>query len=76
MVAAQLFNKLKENSLKTIYSVVTIGTIWQFFKLEDKTLSIDLSEYYIKDVKKILGILTSAIRQSSSKWGIGALETE
>jgi hypothetical protein len=42
---------------------VTIGTIWQFLKLEDKTISIDLTEYYIKDVKKILGILISAIKQ-------------
>jgi hypothetical protein len=32
-------------------------------KLEDKTISIDLTEYYIKDVKKILGILISAIKQ-------------
>ncbi|KYC36209.1 hypothetical protein WA1_41500 [Scytonema hofmannii PCC 7110] len=71
MVAAQLFNKLQGNSLKTIYGVVTIGTIWQFLKLEDQIISIDLSEYYIKDVKKILGILTSAIRQSSSKWRTG-----
>jgi hypothetical protein len=62
MVAAQLFNEQQENSIKTIYGVVTIGTIWQFFKLEDNVVYIDLSEYYIKDVKKILGILTSVIQ--------------
>lgn len=42
---------------------MTIGTIRQFLKLEDKVISIDLSQYYIKDVKKILGILISAIKQ-------------
>ncbi|MDD1458104.1 hypothetical protein MEN95_24960, partial [Dolichospermum sp. ST_sed7] len=57
MLAAQLFNEQKQNAIKIIYGAVTIGTIWQFLKLEDKTISIDLTEYYIKDVKKILGIL-------------------
>ncbi|QYX31023.1 hypothetical protein [Sphaerospermopsis torques-reginae] len=63
MIAAQLFNEKNENNIRTIYGAVTIGTIWQFLKLEDKLVSIDLSEYYIKDVKKILGILISAIKQ-------------
>jgi len=64
MVAAQIFNEQQGNGIKVIYGVITIGTIWQFLKVEDKVISIDLSEYYIKDVKKILGILTSAIRQN------------
>jgi hypothetical protein len=63
ILAAQLFNEQKQNTIKIIYGAVTIGTIWQFLKLEDKTISIDLTKYYIKDVKKILGILISAIKQ-------------
>ena len=66
MLAAQLFNEQKQNGIKIIYGVVSIGTIWQFLKLEDKVVSIDLTEYYIKDVKKILGILISAIKQQST----------
>ncbi|WP_375474067.1 hypothetical protein [uncultured Nostoc sp.] len=62
MVAAQLFNERGgNNQIKAIYGAVTIGTIWQFIKLEGNLVSIDLSEYYIKDIKKILGILYSAI---------------
>ncbi|MBN3899865.1 MAG: hypothetical protein HWQ41_32735 [Nostoc sp. NOS(2021)] len=64
MVAAQLFNERSRNQIKAIYGTVTIGTIWQFLKLEGNVVSIDLSEYYIKDIKKILGILYSAIAQS------------
>lgn len=64
MVAAQLFNERGGNQIKAIYGAVTIGTIWQFLKLEGNVVSIDLSEYYIKDIKKILGILYSAIAQS------------
>jgi len=63
MVAAQLFNERQGNKIKSIYGVITIGTIWQFLKLQDQVISIDLSEYYIKDIKKILGILVSAIQQ-------------
>ena len=64
MVAAQLFNERSGNKIKVIYGAVTIGTIWQFLKLEGNVVSIDLREYYIKDIKKILGILYSAIAQS------------
>lgn len=63
MVAAQLFNEQQENQIKSIYGVITTGTIWQFLKLQDKVISIDLSEYYIKEIEKILGILVSAIQQ-------------
>jgi hypothetical protein len=61
MVAAQIFNQQSATEIKTIYGVVTTGSIWQFLKLEEQTLSIDLSEYYLKDVNKILGILASGI---------------
>ncbi|OYD93983.1 hypothetical protein CDG76_18695 [Nostoc sp. 'Peltigera membranacea cyanobiont' 210A] len=64
MVAAQLFNERGGNQIKAIYGAVTIGTIWQFLKLEGNVVSIDLSEYYIKDIKIILGILYGAIAQS------------
>ncbi|OUL22103.1 hypothetical protein [Nostoc sp. 106C] len=66
MVAAQFFNERSQNQIKSIYGAVTIGTIWQFLKLEGNIVSIDLSEYYIKDIKKILGILYSAIADSKS----------
>lgn len=68
MVAAQIFNARTESSseklaqdVKTIYGAVTTGSIWQFLRLEKQILSIDLSEYYLKDVNKILGILASGI---------------
>ncbi|MBW4511668.1 MAG: hypothetical protein KME64_34975 [Scytonematopsis contorta HA4267-MV1] len=61
MVAAQIFNQQSGSGIKTIYGTVTTGSIWQFIKLEEQILSIDLSEYYLKDVNKILGILASGI---------------
>ncbi|MDF5712519.1 MAG: hypothetical protein PUP93_01210 [Rhizonema sp. NSF051] len=67
MVAAQIFNEQTITEIKTIYGAVTTGSIWQFLKLEGQTLSIDLSEYYLKDVNKILGILASGIFQETQQ---------
>jgi hypothetical protein len=62
MLAAQLFNQQEGNDIKTIYGAVTTGDIWRFLKLEDSDVFIDLSNYYIKDVDKILGILFKSIQ--------------
>ncbi|MGB7444603.1 MAG: hypothetical protein WA919_26350 [Coleofasciculaceae cyanobacterium] len=62
MVAAQRFNQQKETPIDTIYGAVTTGMIWKFLKLEQQTASIDLSDYFIKEVDKILGILSHPLR--------------
>ncbi|MFP4578611.1 MAG: hypothetical protein ACLFT9_23835 [Coleofasciculus sp.] len=62
MLAAQLFNQQEENNIQTIYGAVTTGDIWKFLKLEDADVCIDLSNYYIKDINKILGILLKSVQ--------------
>ncbi|MBD0303574.1 MAG: hypothetical protein ICV85_15810 [Tolypothrix sp. T3-bin4] len=64
MLAAQIFNEREGNNIPVVYGSVTSGTNWKFLKLEGKVIEIDLSEYYLKDVNKILGILASGIRGS------------
>jgi hypothetical protein len=72
MIAAQLFNQQEGNHTTDIYGVVTIGTTWRFLKLDQTTVEIDLSEYYIKnDLEKILGILLNALE--SPEYGIQGL---
>ena len=61
MYAAQLFNEKEGNRIPVIYGVVTSGTVWRFLKLEGNALDIDVVEYYIKDVGKILGIFSSLL---------------
>ncbi len=63
MVAAQRFNQKQENQIDTIYGAVTTGTIWKFLKLVGQMVFIDLSEYYIKEINKILGILSTPFSQ-------------
>ena len=62
MVAAQLFNQQEGNEISVIYGAVTTGTVWQFLELENKVVSIDLSEYFIRDIQKIIGILIKAMK--------------
>jgi hypothetical protein len=62
MLAAQLFNDQEGNEVKTIYGAVTTGDIWKFLKLVGTEIFIDLSNYYIKELNKILGILCQGVR--------------
>jgi hypothetical protein len=62
MVAIRLFNEREQTATPLVHGCVTSGGSWRFLKLEGSTLSIDLPEYHLKDVSKILGILVSVIR--------------
>ena len=65
MLAAQLFNEREKNPISTIYGVVTSGTNWKFLKLQGKQVFIDLTEYYLNNLSKILGILAEAVKNQS-----------
>lgn len=65
MVAAQLFNRQEGNGLQQVYGVVTSGNIWRFLKIEQHRVQIDLQDYYIENIEKILGILTAMIKQTA-----------
>lgn len=62
MVAAQIFNQRKLIAIPVIYGVVTSGTAWRFLTLSENTVCIDLMEYYINQVEKILAILLKPIQ--------------
>ncbi len=62
MLAAKIFNEREGNDVSTIYGTVTSGTNWRFLKLQGDIVKIDLDEYYLSNINKILGILLSSIR--------------
>ena len=68
MVAVQLFNQQEGNHIDTLYGAVTIGTLWRFLKLSGKVVELDLTEYFIKDISKILGILFSMVQTHPESW--------
>jgi hypothetical protein len=57
MVAAGKFNELNDKPLTTIYGSVSSGTAWKFLKLEQMQVTIDLTEYPLPPVDRILGFL-------------------
>jgi hypothetical protein len=60
MVAIQLFNEKDGTPVPAVYGCVTSGSDWRFLRLKGKDLFIDLPEYHLDEVAKILGILVSS----------------
>jgi hypothetical protein len=68
MIAAQRFNRQEGNEITEIYGVVTSGTLWKFLKLSENQVFLDLTEYYLGDLPKILGILSIGIDRLEDKY--------
>ncbi len=63
MLAAQRFNAERGNDIPYIYGASTTGIDWQFLKLEEKSLHLDMSTHTIERCDRILGILSSMVAQ-------------
>jgi hypothetical protein len=57
MVAAKKFNENRGKSIKYIYGVVTSGSLWHFFQMEENIVFLDPNEYPLFPVDKLLAIL-------------------
>lgn len=62
MVAARLFNQQRGRELPRVYGVVTTGSLWKFLRLEGDVVSLDLREYPISELGRVVGILVSMVR--------------
>lgn len=63
MVAAQRFNQQKKLAIPVIYGTVSSGTAWRFLKLEETTVTIDLSDYPLPPVEPLLGMLLWMVQE-------------
>lgn len=61
MVAARIFNEREAGRDYTIFGTVTTGTNWLFLQLRGNQITIDLTEYYLVQIDRILGILANSI---------------
>jgi len=64
MVAAQLYNRQRQTAVEVLHGAVTTGNNWRFLRLEGSVVRVDLAEYYIKEVERIVGILVSVLREA------------
>jgi len=62
MLAAQQFNRERQNPVPVVYGVVTTGSNWRFLSLQAELVRVDRTEYYISDLQHIIGILTGMIQ--------------
>lgn len=65
MVAARIFNEREGKEIHNIFGAVTNGNQWKFLKLTNDVVYIDLSDYYIINAAKIMGILISMVKPES-----------
>jgi hypothetical protein len=65
MIAARLFNQRKGRELPRIYGVVTTGSLWKFLRLEGDMVALDLREYPISELGRVVGILVSMVRDEN-----------
>ena len=61
MVATQKFNRDRDSDVRVVYGAVTDGTRWRFLQLEGATVSIDLREYPLAELARILGVLVAMV---------------
>ena len=65
MIAAQLFNQRRNQEINRIYGLITTGSIWKFMQLEETTITIDLNEYFLVNIGKIIGIILHFIESTN-----------
>jgi hypothetical protein len=62
MVGAQVCNQQAGRAIPRVYGVVSTGSMWKFLQLEGTALTIDVPDYYIDNLPKIMGILKQIVQ--------------
>jgi hypothetical protein len=62
MVAAREYNLKSDAAIAVVYGAVTTGSAWKFLQLRQNDVIVDIHEYYIVDVAKIMGVLASMVQ--------------
>jgi hypothetical protein len=57
MCAAQVLNKGAQPQVAAVYGAVTTGGAWKFLRLQAAEVTLDLVEYHVESLPKIMGIL-------------------
>jgi hypothetical protein len=64
MYAAWLSNERAGVPARTIYGVVSTGAAWKFLRLRGDVVTMDLPEYFIDNLPKIMGILRQIVESA------------
>jgi hypothetical protein len=67
LIACRIVNERQERAIPVVYGCVTTGTVWKYLKYGENTIIVDLDDYYISEVGRILGIFKSMIEPFALK---------
>jgi hypothetical protein len=62
MVAAQEFNARSSTPVAAVYGAVTTGAAWKFLRLAGSSVTLDVPEYFVAELGRIMGILAHILR--------------
>jgi len=51
-------------AIARVFGVVSTGSAWKFLQLEGTSLTIDVPEYYIDNLPKVMGILRQIVEST------------
>ncbi len=60
-VAASEFNARASMPLQVVHGAVTTGSAWKFLRLSGTDLTLDVAEYFIAELDRIMGILAQIL---------------
>lgn len=64
LIACRIINERQGRAIPAMYGCVTTGTVWKYLKYSNNTAIVDLDDYYIREIDKLLGILRFVIESS------------
>ncbi len=64
MCAAEIINQGASTPVAAVFGAVTTGSAWKFLRLQGREVTLDLVEYHIEGLGKILGILGHIVETS------------
>ena len=62
--AAALYNQRAASPIQAVCGVVTTGSAWKFIRVTGTTVTLDLKEYYIDNLSKLIGILKYIVQNA------------
>ena len=64
MYAVQMCNQKAGAPIPTVYGVVSTGGVWKFLQFKGNVVTIDIPEYFIDNLPKIMGILRLIVQST------------
>ena len=62
MVAARDFNAQAATPVSAVYGAVTTGAAWKFLRLTGSVVTLDVPEYFVAELGRIMGILRHIVQ--------------